>query len=66
MKRCFLRMKPISPKMASGFRRWAAQHLEAGRNEKLALKILMDELEIRTWISRIPSLALMDSRGVGR
>jgi hypothetical protein len=50
MKRCFLRMKPISPKMASGFRRWAAQHLEAGRNEKLALKILMDELEIRTWI----------------
>ena len=50
MKRCFLQMKPISPKMANDFRRWAAEHLEAGRNNKLVLKCLMDELEVRTWI----------------
>jgi hypothetical protein len=36
--------------MANDFRRWAAELLEAGRNNKLALKCLMDELEVRTWI----------------
>ncbi len=50
MKRCFVQMKPISPKMANDFRRWAAELLEAGRNNKLALKCLMDELEVRTWM----------------
>jgi hypothetical protein len=50
IKRCFLQMRPISPKMANDFRRWAAELLEAGRNNKLALKCLMDELEVRTWI----------------
>jgi hypothetical protein len=49
-KCCHLLLKPISPKMANGFRRWAAELLESGRNNKLELKCLMDELEVRTWI----------------
>ena len=49
-KCCYLLLKPISPKMANGFRRWAAALLESGRNNKLELKCLMDELEVRTWI----------------
>lgn len=49
MKRCFLQLQPISPKIANGFRRWAVKHLETGRNNKLVLKCLMDELEVRTW-----------------
>ncbi|MGD0157924.1 MAG: hypothetical protein ABSB50_17685 [Terracidiphilus sp.] len=50
MKRCFLQMKPISPKMANDFRRWAAELLETGRNNRLHLNLLMGELEFRTWI----------------
>ena len=49
-KRCYLLLKPISPKMANDVRRWASELLKTGNNNKLALKCLMDELEIRTWI----------------
>jgi hypothetical protein len=47
---CYTKLKPISPKMASLFRRWASEILRIGRNNKLALKCLMEELEVRTWI----------------
>jgi hypothetical protein len=50
MKRCFLQMKPISPKVADDFRRWANQLLKTGRNNKLHLNFLMGELEVREWI----------------
>lgn len=50
MTRCFLQMKPVSAKIANDFRRWANELLKAGRNYKLALKCLMDELQVRTWI----------------
>jgi hypothetical protein len=49
-KRCYLLLKPISPKMANDLRRWASELLKRGHNNKLALKCLMDELEVRTWI----------------
>jgi hypothetical protein len=49
-KTCYLLLKPISPKMANDFRRWTSEHLKTGRNNKLALKCLMDDLVIRTWI----------------
>jgi hypothetical protein len=47
MKRCYMRLKPISPKMANDFRRWASELLKVGRNDKLAIKSLMDELDCR-------------------
>jgi hypothetical protein len=47
---CYLRLKLISPKMADYFRRWASEPLKAGGNIKLALKCLVDDLTIRTWI----------------
>lgn len=50
MKTCYLQLQPISQKFANYMRRWAAQHLKTGGNNKLALKCLMDELECRTWI----------------
>jgi hypothetical protein len=50
MESCFLQLKPISPKMANDFHRWASGLLKTGRNNKLALKCLMDELTVRTWI----------------
>jgi hypothetical protein len=43
-------MKPISPKMANDFRRWAAELLRTGGNNNLALKCLMDELVCRRWL----------------
>jgi len=49
-KSCYLLLKPISPKIANGLRRWASELLKTGGNNKLALKCLMDELVIRTWI----------------
>ena len=49
-KNCYLVLKAISPKMANDFRSWASELLKAGGNNKLALKCLMDELVIRTWI----------------
>ncbi len=49
-KSCYLLLKPISPKMANDLRRWASELLKTGGNDKLALKCLMDELIIRTWI----------------
>jgi len=49
-KSCYLLLKPISPKMANDLRRWASELLKTGGNDKLALKCLMDELEVRTWI----------------
>jgi hypothetical protein len=52
MQACCLQMKPISPKMANDLRRWASVLLKAGNNNKLALKCLMDELTIRTWIEK--------------
>ena len=50
MKRCFLHMKPMSPKVANDFRRWANELLKTGRNNKLQINILMCELEVREWI----------------
>jgi hypothetical protein len=50
MKSCCLQMQPISQKMANDLRRWASELLRTGRNNKLDLKCLMDELIIRTWI----------------
>lgn len=50
MKCCYLQLQPISQKMANDLRRWATEFLKTGRNNELALKCLMDELEIRTWI----------------
>lgn len=47
---CYLKLKSISPKMANLLRRWASAVLRIGRNNKLALKCLVDELEVRTWI----------------
>jgi hypothetical protein len=49
-KSCFLKLKPISPKMANDLRRWASELLKTGGNDKLALKNLMLELTMRTWI----------------
>jgi hypothetical protein len=50
MKRCYLQLQPISQKMANDLRRWASEHLKAGRNNKLTLKCLMDELVRRVWM----------------
>jgi hypothetical protein len=50
VERCYLQLQPISQEMANDFRYWAAAVLSVGRNNKLALKCLMDELVIRTWI----------------
>ena len=50
LKFCCLQMKPISPKMANDFRRWAAELLRTGGNNNLALKCLMDELVCRRWL----------------
>ena len=50
MKSCYLQLQPISQKMANDLRRWASELLKAGRNNKLALKCLMDELVCRGWI----------------
>lgn len=47
---CYSKLKFISSKMANLFRRWASAILTVGRNNKLGLKCLMDELEVRTWI----------------
>jgi hypothetical protein len=47
---CYRKLKSISPKMANLLRRWASEILRIGRNNKLALKCLMDDLTIRTWI----------------
>ena len=49
-KRCYLQLQPISQKMANDLRRWAAELLKTGGNKKLAVKCLMDELIVRTWI----------------
>jgi hypothetical protein len=49
-KSCVLQLKPISPKMANDLRRWASVLLKTGENNKLTLKCLMDELEVRTWM----------------
>jgi hypothetical protein len=50
MKCCYLQLHPISQKMANDLRRWASELLKAGRNNKFALKCLMDELVVRKWI----------------
>jgi hypothetical protein len=50
MKHCYLQLQPISQTMANYWRRWASELLEAGRNNKLAMKCLMDELVCRRWI----------------
>jgi hypothetical protein len=50
MKCCYLQLQPISQRMANDLRRWASVLLKAGRNNKLALKCLMDELVVRKWI----------------
>jgi hypothetical protein len=50
MKTCYLQLKPISQKMANYLRRWASEHLKMGHNNRLALKSLIDELVVRTWI----------------
>jgi len=50
MKTCYLQLTPISQKMANDLRRWASEHLKVGHNNRLALKCLMDELVVRTWI----------------
>lgn len=50
LKSCVLQLQPISPKMAKDLRQWALVLLKAGYNNKLKLKCLMDELEVRTWI----------------
>ena len=47
MKRCYLQLKPISPKMANDMRRWASKLLKVGHNNCGALKCLMDELHCR-------------------
>jgi hypothetical protein len=49
-KSCYLLLTPISPKMANDLRGWASELLKTGGNNKLALKCLMDELTVRTWI----------------
>ena len=49
-KSCVFQLKPISSKMATDLRRWASKLLKIGCNNKLALKCLMDELTVRTWI----------------
>jgi hypothetical protein len=49
-KSCCLQLQPISQKMANDLRRWASELLKTGGNDKLALKCLMDELIVRTWI----------------
>ncbi len=43
----YLQLQPISQKMANDLRRWASSPLKARRNNKLALKCLMDELVCR-------------------
>ena len=50
MKRCFLQLQPVSEEMANDFRCWAFELLKTGSNNKLMLKCLMDELEVRTWM----------------
>ena len=57
MKVCCMQLKPISQKMANDLRRWASMHLKVGRNNRLALKCLIDELVVRTWIEE-PESAL--------
>jgi hypothetical protein len=49
VERCCVKLKPTSPKMANLLSRWASEVLRIGRNNKLTLKCLMDELEVRTW-----------------
>jgi hypothetical protein len=49
-KCCCLQVQPISKKMANDLRRWASELLKTGGNNKFALKCLMDELIVRTWI----------------
>ena len=50
VRACCLQLQPISQKMANDLRRWASERLKRGENSKLALKCLMDELIVRTWI----------------
>lgn len=50
VKSCCLQLRPISKKMANDMLRWASELSKTGGNVKLALKCLMDELTIRTWI----------------
>jgi hypothetical protein len=50
MQACYLKLQPISQKMANDMRRWASELLKTGHNKKLALKCLIDELDFRRWI----------------
>ena len=47
---CYMELRPISPKLATCFRRLATMLLKAGHNNCLAMKAVVDELEVRTWI----------------
>ncbi len=46
MQALYLKLKPISQKMANDFRLFASVLLKTGRNDKLALRWLMDELDL--------------------
>jgi len=46
MQACYLKLKPISQKMANDLRLFASVLLKTGRNDKLALRWLMDELDL--------------------
>ena len=50
MKLCYSQLVPISQEFANDFRRWASELLRVGHNNRLALRCLLDELEVRTWI----------------
>ena len=45
MQAWYLKLKPISPKMANDLRLFASVLLKTGRNDKLALRWLVDELD---------------------
>lgn len=47
LKNCYLQLKPISQKMANDLRRWGSELFKAGWNDRLSLKVLMDELHVR-------------------
>ena len=49
MKSCYLKLQPISQKMANDLRRWASELLKTGRHDRFAVCVLKDELQEREW-----------------
>jgi cellobiose phosphorylase len=50
MRACYLKLQPISQKLANGWRRWASPHLKAGLNYRLAMIVLVDSMVCQMWI----------------